>query len=158
MKIFRGAKNLSPLKISQYYSSEGQFGKGMYFGSEPTQAWALSSPRDGGFRVIGIFKLTVDDEHVVKHEENYSKSDSHPDCRVEITKYEVIVKNPNAVNLDLISLEVGFKDEKLAQKLVQTLKMGEIETRYSTFDVINIDPSFAQAIHIFLIENEFRVI
>lgn len=158
MKIFRGTKNLSPLKISEYYSSEGQFGKGMYFGSEPTQAWALSSPKEDGFRVIGVFNLIVEDEHVVRHEEKYSKSDTHPDCRVEITKYEVIVKNPNAVNLDLISLEVGFKDERLAQKLVQTLKTGEIETRYSTFDVVNIDPAFAPAIHAFLIENEFSVI
>lgn len=162
MKIFRGTKNLSPLKVSDYYSSNGQFGPGMYFGSEPTQPHAMSKPwpHEGrSFRVIGEFVLTAPEEFAVTHQESKSQSHKHPDCRVEISEFEVVIKNPQGVKFDLVSLTVGLPELSLAEELVRELSQGEIEDHYGElFDVTGLDPSHAERVHAFLVRHNFKII
>lgn len=157
MKIYRGTKNLSPLKVTDYYPSRGQFGEGMYFGSEISQPRTLSFPGNG-FRIVATFELVVDEQYVVRHKDTRSQSHKNLNCRVEISEFEVVIKNPELVSLSLESLTVGFGNLEMATSLVQTLKSGTIEDNYGVFDVVGLEPELAQNIVKFLKEQNFDII
>ena len=114
MIVKRGTKNLSPLKLSEFYSTDGQHGPGMYFTVEDAVAKSFAIPAEEGFGIIATYFLDL---------ENYSAFNHSSPLNQELEEIKENIKtlieqvlNTSLENLEDEGFDLDYRDFLLNQE------------------------------------------